>query len=959
MDQPQYIEKNPSHAEAMDFKFLRTEGIRKIQELTGAFWTDYNLHDPGVTILEQLCYAITDLAYRTGSDIEEHLFSNDGSNLPFFRPEETLSNGPITIEDYRKIFIDSIPEIKNIWIEPVKQYECGFNGLYRVLVDISEYGFDRGANSDTIVKKVKHIFSEFRNISEDIYEIKILEEMPVKVHAEIETDGIHDLEKILAKVYFKIEQLLAPEIKFYSLNELKTKGIAYQDIFNGPKLKHGFILTDDLIPQQTSIIISDIVRSIMQIEGVVSVKQLSIECEGQNYNSQMLVPEGMIPRIITTDLFSGTGKVSNNVKFYKGSLEYSGLNQKNFKRFLNELVSENKKAFRISESSFEIPVNKGGMEFSEYYSVQNHFPAIYGVGPEGLPGRPNKKRIAQSKQLKGYLLIFEQFMANYLSQLAHFKDLLSIHQKQEQTYFAQPLDEVPVVKDLLMNEEGFISDAYLELDHIPKNYYEGLNKLNELFDNYTDRRNRFLDYLLAIHGESLSQYALQQFNFYYTDNEFDEFLIRCKTALLQGLGELNYARTIGLDYKQNQLNALSGLEKRLAIFLGFGIKESDDGKVNIEEDLSFFKEFNKSKINLVGTSGYTQYKNSWLKKGSIKKYGLENLEVENKFDFIDDKDLEELNPSSDQRTDILSALLPYQTKTIYKDFLTNGINLLNYKFGKVSKPGNLYILAYNFSGQGDWITIGEFNKAEDVFLAVHSLIESLKELNINSERVKMVEHILLRPSPEMNMYGIYINDESGKHILKSNRQYSLKERANILKRIEKHFDNNKAFTVEADENRDMNIVFEIKELDLKFISIEPRVSVEETHKEKETLYEFLSGKTINVSFDKKIGFYIQFGEGKMDIPEEFFSFQISLVFPDWTARFQNHEFRSIANDIILEQKPANVYANVEWLEPEEMTEFDKFVSEWREIIALDTKITEENFNVVSNLAEFLYLKMIN
>ncbi len=954
MDQPKYINKNLKPGNAMDFMFLRTEGIRKIQELTGAFWTDYNLHDPGVTILEQLCYAITDLAYRVDSDIEEHLFSAEKANLPFFRPEETLTNSPITIEDFRKLLIDTIPEIKNIWFEPVKQFESGFNGLYRILVDISEYGLNREENIDVIKEKVKGVFSQFRNLAEDIYEINILEELPVKVHADIETDGIHELEKILSKIYFEIEQLMAPEVKFYSLNELVKKGLSYHEIFNGPRLKHGFILSEDLIPQQNSIIISDIVRSIMQIEGIVSVKQLSIEVNGEIHTSQMVIPEGKIPRIITTDLFSGSVNNISTIHFYKGSLEYSGLNHKNFMRYLNELVSENKKAFRISQSSFEIPTDVGGMDFSQYYSIQNHFPAIYGVGPEGIPGRPDTKRIAQSKQLKAYLLIFEQFMANYLSQLAHFKDLLSIHKKQEQTYFTQPLNVVPNVDELFANEKGNISDAYLELESIPKNYQDGLNMLNKLFDNYTDRRNRFLDFLLATHGESLTQYALQQFNFYYTDEEFDEYLIRCKTALLQVLGELNYIRSTGLDYKNSNTQSLSGLEKRLAIFLGFGINETTEGKIEILTNSDSEKLSKQSNINIVGSKGFAKFRNRWLKDGGIKKYQIENHDIENKFDFIDDVDLNKITVKQEEVEDVIVDLLPFKTKLIYKEYLTTGIILSNYKIGKVSKPESLYLLTYNFSGQGDWVAIGEFKKKEDALKAVKTLISQLTEININSEYVTMVEHILLRPAPELEMYGIYINDENGKHILKSNKQFNLKRRTEIIKEIEKYFLKAKAFDVEADENRDMNIVFDIKELDIRFSSIEPKSSVEETHKQKEQLFEFLSGKTGDKDTSKKVGFYIQYAQDKVDIPEEFYSFQLSLIFPDLSARFQNHEFRAIAHDIILEQKPANIYANINWLEPEDLIVFNKLFNSWRKSLASEE---DSNHEIVSQLAEFLYIKM--
>jgi hypothetical protein len=57
----------------MDYDFLRKEGIRYAQALSGNIWTDYNEHDPGVTILEQLCYALTELGYKTNFNIEVFL----------------------------------------------------------------------------------------------------------------------------------------------------------------------------------------------------------------------------------------------------------------------------------------------------------------------------------------------------------------------------------------------------------------------------------------------------------------------------------------------------------------------------------------------------------------------------------------------------------------------------------------------------------------------------------------------------------------------------------------------------------------------------------------------------------------------------------------------------------------------------------------------------------------------
>src|SRR5688572_32746668 len=57
---------------ALDYGFLRAEGLAHIQRLSSTLWTDHNQHDPGITTLEILCYALTDLAYRMGFRSEEH-----------------------------------------------------------------------------------------------------------------------------------------------------------------------------------------------------------------------------------------------------------------------------------------------------------------------------------------------------------------------------------------------------------------------------------------------------------------------------------------------------------------------------------------------------------------------------------------------------------------------------------------------------------------------------------------------------------------------------------------------------------------------------------------------------------------------------------------------------------------------------------------------------------------------
>src|SRR6185503_14221894 len=66
MNEPVTIPKLPvDQSESLDYALLRKNGIDYITALGSDFWTDFNIHDPGITLLEALCYALTDLAYRT------------------------------------------------------------------------------------------------------------------------------------------------------------------------------------------------------------------------------------------------------------------------------------------------------------------------------------------------------------------------------------------------------------------------------------------------------------------------------------------------------------------------------------------------------------------------------------------------------------------------------------------------------------------------------------------------------------------------------------------------------------------------------------------------------------------------------------------------------------------------------------------------------------------------------
>ena len=206
--------ENPS----ADYAFLRQEGIRHLERMAGQLWTDFNAHDPGITILEQLCYAITDLGYRIDFDLKDLLAS--GEEDPYrslFSPAEILTTNPVTLTDLRKVVID-VAGVKNAWLEPVTKPEpalfydpssqclyleeaphrdsVALQGIYRVLIEA-----DPGLPVPDLIPRVSRRLHACRNLCEDFLPPIVLRGQGITVNANIEIGEIEDPELLLAEIH--------------------------------------------------------------------------------------------------------------------------------------------------------------------------------------------------------------------------------------------------------------------------------------------------------------------------------------------------------------------------------------------------------------------------------------------------------------------------------------------------------------------------------------------------------------------------------------------------------------------------------------------------------------------------------------------------------------------------------------------------------------------------------------
>src|SRR6187551_2747267 len=86
---------------SVTFPALRELAMEQLRRFASDTWTDHNPHDPGITSLEQWCYALTDLAYRVDFDLLDLLARPEGDDpyRSLFTPAEILGSNPVSIVD--------------------------------------------------------------------------------------------------------------------------------------------------------------------------------------------------------------------------------------------------------------------------------------------------------------------------------------------------------------------------------------------------------------------------------------------------------------------------------------------------------------------------------------------------------------------------------------------------------------------------------------------------------------------------------------------------------------------------------------------------------------------------------------------------------------------------------------------------------------------------------------------
>jgi hypothetical protein len=334
-----------------------------------------------------------------------------------------------------------------------------------------------------------------RNLCEDVVNVCDLVGEDVAICADIELRADADTDAVHAEILYRVFRFISPTVPFHSLDELLARGRTVDEIFDGPLLDHGFIDDAELkaIRRKCEIHASDIVQILMDVDGVIAVKSLTlINLSDPDHPEDWILP-------LSADRFriAVFAPWDSKLIFYKRGLPYLTNRKAVEPLFAKKKAADVEDKLKVKQRELTAPAGTW-RDVGAYEPVVNELPLTYRVGRIHVPAS-DPVRQAQSRQLTAYLMFFDQILANYLAQLSHVGDLFTWRDVDFRTYFTQQIAGVEGVSTGGSALDGSARQGY-------SSFLEGLQTIVETPSGAEERRLHFLEHLAARYAEEFGEY---------------------------------------------------------------------------------------------------------------------------------------------------------------------------------------------------------------------------------------------------------------------------------------------------------------------------------------------------------------------------------------------------------------------------------------------------------------------
>lgn len=729
---PVTIRRRTRRDRAAGFEALRQRGIGLLQTGSGTLWTDHNLHDPGITILEQLCFALTELAYHAEQPLADHLTGPDGrigfEALSLHPPAAVFPCRATTADDMRRALLDGVAGLDDAHLQP---HPAGPPGLNRLLLKLSSH---TGRSPAQRVQDALAVVRAQRGLCEDVDpQVVPVADLRCELVGEVEITGAREPDELLADIFHTVASRIDHSAQLHSRHTLQARGWLPEEIYDGPVVTHGFADRHAQAAGDTAqLYLADLVQAVAGVAGVKEVHRLALQI------GPTLHEHGTVPWVVGDAALrlqvpgAADDPAPLRLQLRRRQHAVPGVPAELWRRVQNLQAAAQSQRFRLAASTRQdeqqaLPRGQHRPAMP-YHSVQHHFPALYGLGRHGVPSRAGALALARARQLRSYLLLFEQQLANGQAQLQHLRELLSPASLPQQGAWWLPLGEEQV--------PGLEGVCRLGPDAL-------LRDVLRPFDGGTERLHQRLDHLLALHGESFSQNAVRLFCGHLDADQLEERLLANKTAYLHDIVSLSRHRAGGFDDSKalwNNPSNTPGLARRASLLLGFA---RDDARSLTAR---------QSAIGLGLSEDAEPGTPPW------------SADIDDPA-ACDGADRQALPPGTDERHAILRSLLPRKGGRLAGALLRAGASIDSYRLvpeapqtTAAAAPGGRAAAAASPAGgggcwlavgpdeQGRWWPLRRYDHADAARRAAATLHSFLLARNDEAEGLHLVEHLLLRPT---------------------------------------------------------------------------------------------------------------------------------------------------------------------------------------------------------------------
>nr|DAY47218.1 MAG TPA: secretion system protein [Caudoviricetes sp.] len=683
------------------YTILQRRTLAELQRLAGEVWTDYNPHDPGVTVADAVNYALTETDYKLGFGMEDYLTDTDGTwpvgRYGLFPVSEVYPSAPVTTDDYRRLILARFPMVQNVDVIP-DPGSCSYNFILR----LSPFFTDEAG----VTGRVRSFLNRHRNLCETIGGVTVGHPEKLTLEAELEILPGCNATEILVQIYWTAMQYLSGSVQL----EVSDSGNPEQ----GPDLSSWYDgpVKDvrAVIPLQRNTE-RELYWRLNGIEGIRGFKACWFrDTEGRAVTDfkdgyMLRIPDSLSDMVVTVR----GERVYADVDEFKERLKAKYFLRSTMR--MRHLMQEHGRGMTDVHGDTPVQEMRRKARYRDvygHYPVAGELPECYRTSDKDFVSGTPAARIAEAVNFGSYLRLFDLLMERGMGELAGLKSLLSIEEE----------------------------DSPSRIPTLPEGTLD-MRKRRDRQRNVSALKDRYMDFLDGLYGTDSNPLWLREFD-YYSRTEDDR--LKRRMAFLRELPRLIRYRSRGVDITGTYGGEnVPAVKRHLSLLLGF----------NCDEEVSVGNILPGHNLILMGDG----------EKGHRMRELMNSAMIDDS--LFDDDMVEAIEPDDPPGTeeerlrrdeDLRRSLPIFNSNWISGSLFREGIRLGNYN---LVPDGSEWILAFRGREERLRMNLGRSDDKERLRGWANTLCRYLRGLNRQCEAVYVVEKSLFEPAERLSVLLVF------------------------------------------------------------------------------------------------------------------------------------------------------------------------------------------------------------